>query len=488
VGFHLDGGEYQEWYPSLIAVGGEQAVFGLKAQALEHDPDWLICRSFKRLLSEVQPRTHLTIGKISLPLEEWLTQYMKALREDLLERSSLEIGSREQSVQVMAGIPANANSNQRFLTMEAYRRAGFDVLGLVNEPSAAGVEYAHRYRRAGLKRRREYVLVYDLGGGTFDASVIRMMEQQHEVVSSEGISRLGGDDFDQLLMDLTLSHPSLARATSQWLPRTRLLNLCREAKESITPNTRKITIDLGQISLVAGEVLVPVSQFYDKCRPLIDQTIQAALSSLSTALGGEEDEFQALTCVYLVGGSCELPVLARSLREHFGKRVRRSPYPSASTAIGLAIIGDQESGYTLGDQFNRHFGVWRENEEGREIIFDPIFVKQTQLPLPGQPPLKACRRYHPAHNLGHFRFIECSHLRDQETPAGDIISWDEIFFPFDPRLASEPYLETIAVERWPDAGSHVIEEIYRCDAQGLVDVTISNQTTGLTRTFRIRRD
>ncbi len=488
VGFHLDGGEYQDWCPSLIGVRGEEIVFGLQAQSVEHDPDWSICRSFKRFLCEGHPQDMLQIGEVSLPLLEWLTRFVMALREDLMERSTLDPGSLDQPLQITAGVPANANGNQRFLTMEAYRRAGFEVLGLVNEPSAAGVEYAHRYRRTDLSRRREYVLVYDMGGGTFDASVIRMTEQQHEVASSEGVSRLGGDDFDQLLLDLALSHPSLAANTHQWLPRTRLLNLCREAKESITPNTRKITIDLGQISLVAGEVLVPVSQFYEKCQPLIHQTIQAALSSLSAAMGGEEDGQQALACVYLVGGSCQLPVLARSLKECFGKRVRRSPYPSAATAIGLAIIADQESGYSLEDQFSRHFGVWRESEEGQQMVFDPIFLKRTRLPRPGQPTLRAIRYYHPAHNLGHFRFIECSHLKNQKEPIGDIINWDEIFFPFDPRLACESRLDKIRVKRWPEAETHLIEEVYSCNANGLVEVTISNLATGLRRTFNIRNE
>jgi hypothetical protein len=130
--------------------------------------------------------------------------------------------------------------------------------------------------------------------------------------------------------------------------------------------------------------------------------------------------------------------------------------------------------------------VWREGEEGQQIVFDPIFLKRTRLPRPGQPSLRAIRYYHPAHNLGHFRFIECSHLKDQREPTGDIINWDEIFFPFDPRLAFESRLDKIRVRRWPEAKTHLIEEVYSCNADGLVEVTISNQATGLRRTFNIR--
>jgi molecular chaperone DnaK (HSP70) len=485
IDFQTESGDNQDWYPSLIAVQGKRLAFGLQAQAVQYESGWELCRSFKRFMNEGPPQSALAIGQVELPLIEWLTKFLTALREDLLRHSNLELGRRE-TVEAMLGIPANANSNQRFMTMEAFRRAGFEVIGMLNEPSAAGIEYAHRYRQSDVTRRREHVVVYDLGGGTFDVSVIRMTGQRHEVVWSEGISRLGGDDFDELLMELAVSQPTLAQSTRKWLSQFRLLNLCREAKESINPNTRKITVDLGQISSVAGEVLVPVSEFYKRCEPLIERTIQATESSMHSLLGEEAADFQTLACVYLVGGSCELPVLARSLRERFGKRVRRSPYPSAATAIGLAIAADQESGYILEEQFTRHFGVWREGEAGQEIVFDPIFLKQTALPHADQPQLTACRRYHPVHNVGHFRFIECTNLRNQTEPAGDIISWDEVLFPFDPRLAQENDLGQVPVQRWPEAESYSVEELYKCDAQGVIEVTISNQTTGHARTYRIR--
>ncbi len=78
---------------------------------------------------------------------------------------------------------------------------------------------------------------------------------------------LGGDDLDELLLELTLDEPSVARGTAKFVHRARLLNLCREAKESINPNTRRITVDLGQISLVGGEASVPIAAFYERVRP-----------------------------------------------------------------------------------------------------------------------------------------------------------------------------------------------------------------------------
>jgi molecular chaperone DnaK (HSP70) len=95
-------------------------------------------------------------------------------------------------------------STQRLVTLEAFRQAGFTVINMLNEPSAAGIEYAHRYRQT-LGGRREKVAVYDLGGGTFDVSLVGMQGRAHDVLTSVGLSRLGGDDLDALLSGVALA-------------------------------------------------------------------------------------------------------------------------------------------------------------------------------------------------------------------------------------------------------------------------------------------
>lgn len=484
ISFHSDESDSQDWYPSLVATQAKRALFGLDALQVQYDASWELCRSFKRLLEDHDPQALIAIGDLELSLMEWLTRFFSSLRHDLLHRSNLEAvpGS---VLEVMAGVPANANSNQRFLTLESMRAAGFEVLGMMNEPAAAGIEYAQRYRQSDLTKRREHVAVYDLGGGTFDVSVIRMTGAVHEIAASEGISRLGGDDFDEILLELTLAQPSVAKGTPKFVQRTRLLNLCREAKESINPNTRRITVDLGQISLVGGEVSVPVAAFFERCEPLIAQTVEATESALAAVMGEDFNDLASLACIYLVGGSCELPVLARALRERFGKRVRRSPYPSAATAIGLAIASDRNTTYRLQDRFHRHFGVWRESEAGARVVFDPIFSKGTPLPVSGKS-LKVIRRYQPAHNIGHFRFLECSHLDESQEPRGDIIAWDQVLFPFDPQLVGSELTEA-PVRSWSGDPGAMIEEEYRCDARGMIEVVISNEATGMVRRFSIRQ-
>src|SRR5205807_8500339 len=133
-------------------------------------------------------------------------------------------------------VPANASTAQRLITVEAYRRAGFDVKAVLNEPSAAGFEYAHRFRET-VTSKREYVLVYDLGGGTFDASLIHMEGRSNEVITSSGVSRLGGDDFDEAIARLVVAARSKTPLTPALVEEVRL------QKEAISPNTKKFVVD-----------------------------------------------------------------------------------------------------------------------------------------------------------------------------------------------------------------------------------------------------
>lgn len=482
--FHGPHGDGADWYPSLLAVRDDRAVFGWEAQAVQLDPAWEVMGSCKRLLGEVGPEDTWTIGGLSLSALEWLTRYFQALRQALLRRSNLELRPRER-LEAVLGIPANANSSQRFLTLEAARQAGFELLGMLNEPSAAGIEYAHRYRRTDMSRRREHVVVYDLGGGTFDVAVVCMAGTQHEVLASEGIARLGGDDLDARLLELVEAAPGFP-AAAQTIPHARLLPLCREAKEAITANTRKVTVDLGQLGTGLGEILVPIPEFAEACTPLLRQTVAATERAMEAVLGSADGEQLGLAAVYLVGGSSELPLLARTLRDRFGRRVRRSPYPPAATAIGLAIAADEAGGYTLTEKFTRHFGVWREAESGRRVAFDPVFPKLTPLPRPGEPSLVATRRYRPAHTLGRFRFLECSGLTEEGEPTGDLYPWREVLFPFDPALAEGQNLRAVPIERRREVEGQEITEEYRCSAAGVIEVTIANLTGDYHRTTRIR--
>jgi hypothetical protein len=191
--------------------------------------------------------------------------------------------------------------------------------------------------------------------------------------------------------------------------------------------------------------------------------------------------------IYVTGGSSDLPMVSRALREAFGRKVRRSSYTQSATAIGLAIQADSQAGYQLRERFTRYFGVWREAEEGRTIIFDPLFFKGTPLPGPGEPAHTVSRRYQPAHNIGHFRYLECSHISDDGRPTGEVTIWDEILFPFDPGLRDRDDLSGVPVHRVDSAPRYEVIESYSCDTGGAVTVAIANQTAGYDRSYRLGR-
>jgi molecular chaperone DnaK (HSP70) len=196
---------------------------------------------------------------------------------------------------------------------------------------------------------------------------------------------------------------------------------------------------------------------------------------------------EEVEAVYVTGGGSELPLVARLLRERYSRKVKRSAYMRAATAIGLAIHADQQSGYTLKERFHQYFGVWREADGGTRIVFDPIFLKGTVLPGPKDALLEVTRRYKPVHNVGHFRFLESTRASAGHQPEGELTYWDEIQFPFDPQLEKTTDLQAIPVGHNERASRCEVEERYRCDSNGKVSVMIRNLTTGHAREYPLAR-
>lgn len=429
-----------EWFPSVAAVREGEWRFGFDALGL--DDSWRVVRSFKRLLG----------GSDAMAAADLVTGFLRALRTAILERSNLPEALKDEPLRAVVAVPANAHGTQRMITLDAFRRAGFDVVAMLNEPSAAGFEYTHRYRNT-VTSKRDHVVVYDLGGGTFDASLLSMRDRHHEVVATAGANRLGGDDFDEIMARMIPGTDALGER--DW---ARLLDACREAKEALTPNTRRI---------VVGDAIIPAADYHAACAPLVEKT----LSLLEPLDRGD------VAGIYVVGGASAHPVVARVLREKFGRRVHRSPYPHASIAIGLAIAADDRAGLTLEDRFSRSFGVFREARAGRDVAFDPIFAADTRLPARGAATTLR-RTYRAAHNIGHYRFVECTALGQDGAPQGDVTPMGEVIFPFDAATR-----ETDEVRR-TDAGP-LVEEEYSVDAHGIVHVTVRNLDAGYEKTFQL---
>ncbi|HEY3351188.1 MAG TPA: Hsp70 family protein [Thermoanaerobaculia bacterium] len=468
----FEGGDF---VPSLVAAHDASGTlrWGWDAAAVRHEPGWTVLPSVKRLLSDAGPSTEVVVGRRRLPIAALLEGFFSALHRELVERSNAGIAAND-SITAAVSVPANASTAQRFLTLEAFKGGGFAVEALLNEPSAAGFEYAHRNRRDG---RREHLVVYDLGGGTFDASLLRMTGKTNEVVATHGVQRLGGDDFDAAILALVLEKAHAHDVSD--VERALVLEECVRAKESLSPNSRRFLVDL---SALGKEPLVfPVDEVWEVCVPLVARTLEAVGALVEEGGGGTWADVASL---YVVGGAGLLPLVPRLLKERFGdKRVKRSPHPFAATAMGLAVWLDREGGYALEDRLSRHFGVFREGGGGEDVVFDTIFEKGTPLPAPGEPPVVVTRRYRAAHDVGHFRFLECSRLTAGR-PDGDVTPWDEAYFPFDPTLRAADLAAAPVLRR---EGGPEVAEAYALGSEGAITVTVTDAKDGFARTFRLTR-
>ena len=468
-----------DFVPSIIALDGDRLIYGFDAEdAVREGAPHL--RSFKRLLSDpsVTDTSTLRLGNHSISILDALTGFLSYVECQLRTNSSIASLPDSEPLEALVGIPAHAWSAQRFLTLEAFRRAGWNVLAMVNEPSAAGFEYTHRHAGT-LNSKRTAILVYDLGGGTFDASIVSATGTLHEVMGSRGLNMVGGDDFDVVLatrLAAAAGTDSGKLGDEAW---ERLIEDSRDAKETLSPSTKFITVPVD-----GKPVTIPVSDFYEAATPLIEATIEAMEPLLVPDASGVGQLGGDIAGLYVVGGGSQLPLVARVLRSRFGRRVHRSPHTAASTAIGLAIGADPEAAYTVREQLSRGVGVFREREAGSFISFDTLLEPNTEL-APGET-LTIQRRYRAAHNIGYFRFVEYSSFDEAGVPRGDLQPYGEVIVPFDRALRqSDIDLSAVPVVRTEDGP--LIEESYIVDENGMVTVQITDLDSAYTVTRPLGR-
>lgn len=468
-----------DFVPSIIALDGDRLVYGFDAEdaAREGAPH---LRSFKRLLSDpsVTDTSTLRLGNHSISILDALTGFLSYVVRQLRTNSSIASLPDSEPLEALVGIPAHAWSAQRFLTLEAFRRAGWDVLAMVNEPSAAGFEYTHRHAGT-LNSKRTAILVYDLGGGTFDASIVSATGTLHEVMGSRGLNMVGGDDFDVVLatrLAAAAGTDSGKLGDEAW---ERLIEDSRDAKETLSPSTKFITVPVD-----GKPVTIPVTDFYEAATPLVEATIEAMEPLLVPDASGVGQLGGDIAGLYVVGGGSQLPLVARVLRSRFGRRVHRSPHTAASTAIGLAIGADPEAAYTVREQLSRGVGVFREREAGSFISFDTLLEPNTEL-APGET-LTIKRCYRAAHNIGYFRFVEYSSFDEAGVPRGDLQPYGEVIVPFDRSLRrSDINLSAVPVIRTEDGP--LIEESYIVDENGMVTVEVTDLEAAYTVTRPLGR-
>ncbi|MBS1122835.1 MAG: molecular chaperone Hsp70 [Deltaproteobacteria bacterium] len=461
-----EGGEFRDHVPGIAAVRDGALVVGWEAaRALSAGTAQHAMRSIKRVVGSLGPDEQVP-DLPGITALELATRFLSELRHSILTCSNLEVAP-DEPLEVMAAVPANSASRQRWLTLEAFRRAGFTPLGLLNEPTAAAVEFAHRHLgELGRKSPKRYVVVYDLGGGTFDASAVSLEGRRFDLIASEGLARLGGDDFDELILEVAGVTPTAAT-----------LERAREAKETLRPTTRKLHLDLGR----PGEepIAIEVAELYARAQPLIDRTIDQIdlLFERLRERGIDPEDARELGGLYLVGGGAAFPAVGRALRARFAKKLQLAPQSFAATAIGLAIAADPDANVIIREAITRHFGVWREGDAGSDKIFDALLGNNTGITVK--------RRYRPTHTIGHLRFVECGALDAAGQPVQDLVPWKDVYFPYDPALADRVELASIPSTRRPELMTNEIAETYTYGSDGTISVHIENVSRGYGRTFSL---
>ena len=222
-------------------------------------------------------------------------------------------------------VPAYFNDTQRQATRDAGKLAGLDVLRIVNEPTAASLAY-------GLGRKdgdAQTIAVYDLGGGTFDISILRIEDGVFEVLSTNGDTYLGGDDFDRAIVEHWMEQYQLANAADKSLLQE--LRLLAESAKKKLSTADTFSGKIGDIELSLNK------ETFQRCiAPYIDRTIAACRLALNDAGLRAEDMDE----VVLVGGSTRTPAVQAAVTAFFGKDAHRELDPDEVVALGAAIQAD----------------------------------------------------------------------------------------------------------------------------------------------------
>jgi molecular chaperone HscA len=264
-------------------------------------------------------------------------------------------------------VPAYFNDAQRQATKDAGKLAGLEVLRILNEPTAASLAYG-----LGLKKDEEKLIaVYDLGGGTFDISILKISGGVFEVLSTSGNTYLGGDDFDRAIVKIWMKKHKLTEAQliadkelSQWL---------RLKAETAKKRLGKEEVFIDNTGIFP--LLISRNEFETAIQPLIDQTVQSCNKALNDAHLAVED----IEAVVMVGGSTRIPLVKEMISNFFNKPLYDSLNPEKVVAMGAAVKADILAGnkkeLVLQDVTPLSIGL--ETMDGR---MDVLIARNSKLP------------------------------------------------------------------------------------------------------------
>ncbi len=334
--------------PSVVRyVSPEKRQIGFEALAAQVDDPRNTISSVKRLmgrgLKDIDAPGNLPYGLVDKP-------GMVAVQTVAGEKSPVEVSAEilatlrfraedtfdDDIFGAVITVPAYFDEAQRQATKDAAQLAGLNVLRLINEPTAAAIAY-------GLDNQSEGVYaVYDLGGGTFDISILRLTQGVFEVVATGGDSALGGDDYDRALADWALAESGWS-ALEDPSDRAALQRAARAAKETLTLQSEL----MFEVQLSRGPLALPLTRahFEAATASLTARTLGAVRKALRDAKLEKAD----IDGVVLVGGSTRMPQIRAAVQAYFGREALTNLNPDEVVALGAAISANQLAGNHIGD-------------------------------------------------------------------------------------------------------------------------------------------
>ncbi|WPL17020.1 Heat shock protein 70 [Thiorhodovibrio winogradskyi] len=362
--------------PSVVGLGDNGQLLVGQAARNQYSlyPERTI-RSVKRRMGE---DVHLDMGEQSYRPQEISALILKRLKQVAEQHLGEPVGK------AVITVPAYFSDAQRQATRDAGELAGLEVVRIINEPTAAALAYEADHQGS------KTILVYDLGGGTFDVSVVRMTADITEVLASHGNNQLGGDDFDARLVEHVLKHLKTEHGIEQLGDRAahaRIQRACEAAKITLSdaPFAR---IDEEYLLEHQGQPLnlsleISRTDYEEMIASYIDETLEA----VHTALKGASLAVADLDEVLLVGGSTRTPLIQERLEQILGMQPRAEVDPdlcvAAGAAIQAAVISGQKVASVLVDVTPYTFGTSAFAEmhgEPYPFVYVPLIRKNTPLP------------------------------------------------------------------------------------------------------------
>jgi molecular chaperone DnaK len=362
--------------PSFVGLSEDGRLLVGKAARNQ----WVLApeRTIKSIKRKMGQDVKVRLGDQEYRPQEISAMILRALRD----RASHELGVPVKKAVIT--VPAYFNDSQRQATREAGELAGLEVVRILNEPTSASLTYDPSHEH--LKR----MLVYDLGGGTFDVSIVQAQEGVVEVLASHGDTQLGGDDFDDLLLNLLcdrFQQEHQIDLRTNLVARSRVLKAAEAAKRHLSyhPFAR---VEEEFIAEKDGRPLhlnVEISR--EEFEQLIQPLLARTMDCVQRALDDAKLAASAIDKVVLVGGSTRTPLVSRLLEQRLGQPAHQEVNPDLCVAMGAAIQGAIISGSSVGavlvDITPHSLGIRCISDEMGMIFahkFAPIIKRNSPLP------------------------------------------------------------------------------------------------------------